>query len=68
MWISLSDGVFFFGSGGVTVMKNIDLRDKPSTFLYRTELLQGSVKVGFVTETSEEIQKLLSKGKKKTND
>lgn len=68
MWISLSDGVFFMGSGGVTVLKTIDLRDKPATFMYRTELLQGSIRVGFVTETAEEIQKLLSKGKKKTND
>ena len=68
MWINLSDGMFFFGSDGITVMKVIDLRDKPSTYIYRTELLQGSVRVGFVSETIEEISKHLTKGKKKSND
>lgn len=65
MWLSLSDGVFFFGSGGVTVMKIIDLRDKPASFAYRTELLSGATRVGYVIETAEEIKALLNKPKKK---
>lgn len=64
MWLTLSDGVFFFGPGGVTVLRTIDLRDKPATYLYRTELLQGSIRVGFVTETAEEIKGSLEKPKR----
>ena len=59
MWLTLTDSVFFFGSGGVTVIKSIDLRDKPDTFFYRTELFQGSVRVGFTMETAEEIKKMI---------
>jgi hypothetical protein len=66
MWLTLSDGVFFFGSGGVTAIKSIDLRDKPVTFLYRSELFQGSVRVGFTMETAEEIKNMLDL-KLKTN-
>jgi hypothetical protein len=60
MWIKLSDGTFFFGAGGVTVMKSIDLRDKPSTYIYRTELLCGVTRVDIVKETTDEIMSILS--------
>lgn len=65
MWINLTEGTFFFGSGGITVMKPIDLRDKPSTFIYRTELLSGASRVAFATETIEEINKMLEDSKPK---
>lgn len=57
MWIKLSEGVFYFGPGGITLMKEIDLRDKPKTFTYRTELYAGSVKIDVVKETIDGILK-----------
>lgn len=55
MWLKLSDNVFYFGPGGVTVIKEIDLRDKPNTYIFRTELYSNNVKVGVVKETTDEI-------------
>lgn len=62
-WLKLSEGVFLFGQGGITVYKTIDLRDKPSTFLYRTELYANSVRIDLVKETVEEINEMME-GKK----
>lgn len=59
MWLQLSDGVFYFGPGGVTVLKKIDLRDKPNSFIYRTELYANGVRIDTVKETIEEILKHL---------
>lgn len=67
MWLTLSDGIFLFGPGGVTVMKAIDLRDKPISFAYRTELLSGATRVGYVTETADEIKSMLEITKKKAS-
>ena len=64
MWLNLSEGMFYFGQGGITVYKIIDLRDKPSTFLYRTELYANSVRIDLVKETVEEINEMMMEGKK----
>lgn len=55
MWLELSEGAFFFGPGGITAIKEIDLRDKPASYLFRTELYANSVKIGLVKETSQFI-------------
>ena len=55
MWIELSEGLFYFGQGGITAIKQIDLRDKPESFMMRSELYVGSVKVAVVKETMDEI-------------
>jgi hypothetical protein len=64
MWLTLSEGVFYFGSGGITVCKEIDLRDKPNSFIFRTELFSGAHRIGMVQETVNEIQALIGEGKK----
>jgi hypothetical protein len=63
MWLRLSEGVFFFGPGGVNVIKDIDMRDKPSTYIFRTELLSGSTRISLVKESSDDILKLLGETK-----
>ena len=55
MWIHLIDGSFYFGATGITVMKIIDLRDKPATYTARTELCVGKDVVAKVQETVQEI-------------
>ena len=55
MWIELSEGLFYFGQGGITAIKQIDLRDKPDSFIMRSELYVGSVKISVVKETMEQI-------------
>jgi|LakMenE01Jun11ns_1017448.scaffolds.fasta_scaffold9959583_7 hypothetical protein len=55
MWVKLSEGIFFFGPGGVTIIKDIDLRDKPESFMMRSELYSGGFRVAIVKETSEVI-------------
>ena len=55
MWLQLSEGVFYFGPGGVTVLKQIDLRDKPKSFIYRTELYANGIRIDTVKEATEEI-------------
>ena len=55
MWLELSDGAYFFGPGGVTAIKEIDLRDKPDTYIYKTELYANNLRVGLVKETAEFI-------------
>jgi len=59
MWLHLSDSVFYFGPGGITVLKEVDLRDKPKTFMYRTELYSNNIRVDLVKETVEDILKKL---------
>lgn len=59
MWVELSEGLFYFGTGGITVLKKIDLRDKPKSFILRTELFAGSVRMATVQETIEEITEKL---------
>lgn len=54
-WLKLSDGVFLFGQGGITSVKSIDLRDKPDSYIYRTELYSGATKVATVTEPVDKI-------------
>jgi hypothetical protein len=52
MWLQLSEGVFYFGPGGITIIKDIDLRDKPESFIMRSELYAGGTKVATVREPS----------------
>jgi hypothetical protein len=47
--------MFYFGPGGVTSVKTIDLRDKPSTYIFKSELYANSVRIAFVTETAKHI-------------
>jgi hypothetical protein len=63
MWIELSEGVYYFGPGGITVLKEVDLRDKPSTFKYRTELYANSVRIDLVKETVQDILDKLKEAK-----
>lgn len=65
MWLKLSDSVFYFGPGGITVLKQIDLRDKPSSYLYKTELYANNAKIDFVKETVEQIEKMIMEGENK---
>jgi len=62
MWIKLSEGVFYFGPGGITILKEVDLRDKPASFAYRTELYANSVKIDLVKETIKDILIKLEEG------
>jgi hypothetical protein len=55
MWLELSEGMFYFGPGGITSVKTIDLRDKPSTYIFKSELYANSVRIAFVTETAKHI-------------
>ena len=64
MWITLSDDLFFFGAGGITAIKKIDLRDKPPSFIMRTELYANNTRIALVSETVDDIQKLLEGGSK----
>lgn len=59
MWIHLEDGSYYFGATGITVMKTIDLRDKPATYIARTELYVGKDVVAKVQETVQEIMEKL---------
>lgn len=59
MWLELSEGLFYFGTSGITCIKQIDLRDKPESFMMRSELYVGSVKIAVVKETIEEIKSKL---------
>jgi hypothetical protein len=54
-WLKLSDDLFLFGAGGITSVKQIDLRDKPSSYAYKTELFAGPTRIALVMETVEEI-------------
>lgn len=63
MWLELSEGIFFFGPGGITAIKDIDLRDKPESYIFKTELYANNNRIGIVKETSEYILKELRKEK-----
>jgi hypothetical protein len=63
MWLNLSEGLFYFGQGGVTVIKNIDLRDKTSSYVFKTELFCGASKIALVVETTEEIIRMMEEKK-----
>ena len=55
MWLELSEGIFYFGPGGITSVKIIDLRDKPDSYIFKSELYANSVRIAFVTETAKHI-------------
>lgn len=68
MWLKLSGELFYFGPGGVTSVKEIDRRDKPSSYIFFTELYCGTSRIGLVCEKISEIEEQLIKKKGKKND
>lgn len=49
-----------FGDGGVTRIETVDMRDKPTTYTYRTELYSGKLFIERVKETPDEIMEKLN--------
>ena len=64
-WLKLSEGVFLFGQGGITSVKSIDLRDKPESYIYRTELFSGDKRISLVKESVDEINIWIEQGGQK---
>jgi hypothetical protein len=67
MWLKLSGEYFYMGPGGVTVIKEVDRRDKPSSYIYYSELYSGHIRITLVKETVAEIEALLFEKPKKAS-
>lgn len=61
MWLKLKDGCFFFGTGGITRFEPVDSRYvDPASNIYNTVLYRDTKRVIGVTETVDEIYKMLT--------
>lgn len=67
MWLKLSGEYFYMGPGGITVIKEVDRRDKPTSYAYYSELYNGSTRIGLVTEKVDEIEEMLFNKPKKAS-
>jgi hypothetical protein len=65
MWLKLTDEYYYMGPGGVTAIKGVDRRDKPTSYIYYSELYCGHIRIALVKETIEEIEGLLFQKQKK---
>jgi hypothetical protein len=57
-WIQLSEGIYFFGAGGINRIEPLDKRNGVQT-PYNTVLYCGNERITVVKETEEEIAKFL---------
>lgn len=67
MWLKLTDEYYYMGPGGVTAIKSIDRRDKPSSYIYHSELYNGPTRIALVQETIDQIEEMLFNKPKKAS-
>lgn len=65
-WLRLSEGLFYFGTGGCNRLEEVDNRYGES--IYKTALFSNNTKLSAVKESLEDIQKLLDNDKEKKDD
>lgn len=67
MWLKLTGEYYYMGPGGVTAIKSIDRRDKPSSYIYHTELYNAATRIALVQETVDQIEEMLFNKPKKAS-
>lgn len=59
MWLRLTDGIYFFGTGGINRIEEIDTRYVQGEQVYFSTLFINTTKVGATKHTVDELQGML---------